>query len=158
MVVPSFNTLQTYNGGQMTDLPEFDGPFDGTELFELVAPGNVEEGINYSVNLAQLAAYIIAPTPTFVTSGPTYASVATDVRILVDLAVAGPLTITLLGSGAYLQPILVKDIGGTCDGTNTITVVFTGGETMDGLTTVVLSNPYAWFWFNPLEAGNFYET
>lgn len=157
MVVPSAQNLVTYNGGQMTDLPEFSGVPPRTALLEIVSPGNVEEGINYSITIEQMAAAIVVGVPTIVRTGSTYASIATDDRILVELFVAAPLVITLLNSSEYLQPILVKDIGGTCDPTNTITVVFSDGQAVDGLTSVTLSNPYAWFWFNPLAAGNFYE-
>lgn len=150
--------LNDFQGGQMTDLPALTAALDGTELMELVAPGNASDGVNYSITTARLAGFVVAPVPTIIQSGSAYNSVASDVRILIDLAVAGPITITLLNSSRYLQPILVKDIAGNVDGTNPITVVFSNGQTVDGLSTVVLSNPYAWFWFNPLAAGNFYET
>jgi hypothetical protein len=157
MVVPSAAQLQGFAGGQMTDLPEFTGAFDGTELFEIVAPGNEADGINYSVASARLAAFIIQTIslPTFVLSGSVYNSVATDTRILVNKTVGSATSVVLLGGASYLQPVLVKDLKGDA-AAHPITVTFASG-TMDGLTSVVISNPFGYFWFNPLASGNFYD-
>lgn len=159
MVVPSFNTLQTYNGGQMTDLPSYPGGFDATALIELVSPGNVEEGINYAATLAQIASIIgplyIYPAPTIITSGASYNSVASDNRILVNKTIGSATSIVLLGGASYLQPVLVKDLKLDAD-THPITVTFASG-TMDGLSSVVINNPGGYFWFNPLANGNFYD-
>ena len=161
MVVTSANNNQTYAGGQMTDLPAYPGGFDATALLEVVSPGNVEEGINYGITMDQLALIIgplfIYPTPTIILSGATYNSVATDVRILVDKTVGSATGIVLLGGVNYTQPILVKDLKGDAD-THPITVTFTGGELMDGQSSVVIDTPYGFFWFNPLAAGGFYAT
>lgn len=44
-----------FTGGQMTDLPLFTpNSFDGTELFEIVAPGSAALGINYRITSAKL--------------------------------------------------------------------------------------------------------
>ena len=75
-----------------------------------------------------------------------------------NLTVAAPFTITLLSSTSYSQPILIKDIKGNLSGTNTLTINFSGGQQMDGQSSVVLSSAYQWIWLNPLAAGGFYET
>lgn len=163
MVVPSANTLQTYNGGQMTDLPEFPGPFDGTELFEIVAPGNVEEGINYSVTLLLLAQYIIGfvTDPTIITSGATigspYAALVADTRILLNKTVGAASYVNLGAPGIRsFSPVMVRDLKGDAD-TNNITISFTG--TADGIASpIVISNPYGGWVFNPLSNGNWYLT
>lgn len=163
MVVPSANTLQTYNGGQMTDLPEFAGPFDGTELIELVAPGNVEEGINYSVAVDLLASFLqgFAVTPTIITAGATigspYAALVTDVRVLLNKTVGAASYIDLGAAGVRnFSPIMVRDLKGDADIHN-ITISFTG--TADGIASpIVISNPYGGWVFNPLSNGNWYLT
>lgn len=158
MVVPSAAQLLAFNGGQMTDLPEFVGTsFDGTELFEIVAPGNEEEGINYGIPSALLAALLVQITslPTFITSGAAYHSVAADTRILVNKTIGSATSVVLLGGASYKQPVLVKDLKGDAD-VNPITVTFASG-TLDGLSSVVINNPFGYFWFNPLANGNFYD-
>lgn len=153
MVVPS--PIQ-WQGGQMTDLPSYPGTGDLTALMEIVSPGNVEEGVNYAISLAELALIIGGGgnSPTFVTSGSTYDSVATDTRILVDKTVGSPTTINLLGGALYSQRVLVKDLKGDA-ATNPITVTFPG--TFDGVASpLTINTNYGWIWFNPLAAGNFY--
>lgn len=152
-----------FTGGQMTDLPAYPGgDFAGGELFEIVSPGTAAAGINYRITAAVLAAklqiLIGAGSPTFVDDAPLYNSVATDTRILVRNTAPLSTSIVLLGAAAYSLPILVKDLTGLATDVNPITVTFTGGETMDGLAQVQIMNPYGYFWFNPLAAGNFYES
>ncbi len=161
--MPPFNAVQNpllndFQGGQMTDLPAYSGAVDLTALMEIVSPGTAANGVNYAITIAQLAVLIpaIQFTPTFVTSGATYNSVATDTRILVNKTVGSATSVVLLGSASYSQPVLVKDLKGDSD-TNPITVTFAGGQTMDGLTSVVINNPYGYFWFNPLTAGGWYD-
>jgi hypothetical protein len=65
----------------------------------------------------------------------------------------------LLASTSYTQPILVKDFNGTASLTNPITITMAGADTYDGLTSVQISNPYGWYWFNPKPtSGGFYAT
>lgn len=149
-----------FTGGQMTDLPSFpNATFDGTELLEIVAPGNRLQGVNYGISTAQMARllpFFLYGQPTFITDTYAYNSVATDTRILVNQAVAGATSIVLGLASSYGFPVLVKDLKGDAD-TNPITVTFTGGETLDGLSQVVINNPFGYFWFNPLKAGNWYD-
>jgi len=95
----------------MTDLPAYTGAIDLTALLEFVSPGNANTAVNYKITLALLSAFVnqaISATPTIVTA-TTYASLATDTRILVELAAPATCTITLLASTSYKQPILIKD-------------------------------------------------
>lgn len=150
--------LNDFQGGQMTDLPAYPGGIDLTALFEIVSPGTSASGVNYAITMAQLAVLIpaIQFTPTFVLSGAAYNSVGTDTRILVNKTVGSATSVVLLGSASYSQPVLVKDLKGDA-GTNPITVTFTGGQTLDGLSSVVINNPYGFFWFNPLASGGWYD-
>jgi len=145
----------------MTDLPAYTGAIDLTALLEFVSPGNANTAVNYKITLALLSAFVnqaISATPTIVTA-TTYASLATDTRILVELAAPATCTITLLASTSYKQPILIKDFNGTAAPATPITVVFTGGDTLDGLTTISIQNPFGWIWLNPKPtSGGFYET
>ncbi len=153
--------LNDFQGGQMTDLPAYPGTLDLTALFEIVSPGTAAAGVNYGITSVQLAALLFGvqfSSPTIITSGATYNSVATDTRILVNKTVGSATSVVLLTSQSYSQPVLVKDLKGDA-GSNPITVTFSGGQTLDGLAPaqVVINNPYGYFWFNPLAAGGWYD-
>lgn len=152
-----------FTGGQMTDLPIFPGPFNGDELMEVVAPGNAEAGINYSVTIALLTQYIqnLSFRPTFLTSGADdpgdpFPVDPTINRLLVNKTVGSATYLQLDLASTFRLPVLIKDLKGDAN-VNPIMVTFTGGETMDGLNQVVIENPFGYFWFNPLEAGNWYD-
>lgn len=160
MVVPSPITFQ---GGQMTDLPSFeDAQFDGTELFEVVAPGNVEDGVNYSITslvLAQLLS-LLTVSNTIITTGATtgdpYEVPSDETRILINKTVASDTAVDIGGGADRLLPVMVRDLAGNAD-TYNISVSFTG--TCDGLSSpIVISNPYGGWVFNPLEDGNWFLT
>lgn len=152
-----------FTGGQMTDLPIFPGPFNGDELFEVVAPGNAEMGVNYSATSFLLSQFIqnLSYQPTFLLQGgdsplDPYVVANTVNRLLVNKTVPGATYIQLGLASTYRLPVLIKDLKGD-SAVNPITVTFTGGETLDGLDQVVISNPFGYFWFNPLTAGNWYD-
>lgn len=148
--------LGIFQGGQMTDLPAYPGALDLTALFEIVSPGNAANGLNYAISMQTLASLIRATSfiPTIVTSGATYNSVATDVRILVNKTVGSATTIALLAGSSYNQPVLIKDLKGDAD-VNPITVTFPG--TIDGAASpITINTEYGWIWMNPLSGGNFY--
>ncbi len=149
--------LNDFQGGQMTDLPAYPGTFDLTALVEVVSPGTASGGVNYAATFAQLIQIIGSGyNPTFVTSGATYNSVATDTRILVNKTVGSATTVALLASTNYAQPVIIKDIKGDAD-SNNITVTFAG--TYDGVASpVTISVQYGWVTMNPLPNGNWYAT
>jgi hypothetical protein len=144
-----------FQGGQMTDLPAYPGTQDFTALMEIVSPGTAAAGNNYALTLEQLADIIgNGGLPTIVTSGSTYNSVQTDVRILINKTIGSPTTVALLSGSVYFQSVLIKDIKGDA-GTNNITITFPG--TYDGVASpLVINTNYGWIWFNPLAGGNFY--
>ena len=150
-----------FNGGQMTDLPIFSGTFDGTEMFEVVAPGNEALGVNYSITALLLSGLMFgfAQTPTIITSGATsiapYVPSIFETRVLFNKAV-GAASFTDIGGAVARnnRPIMVRDIKGDAD-VNNISVSFTG--TCDGLASpIVIQSAYAGYWFNPLPNGNWY--
>lgn len=151
----------TFNGGQMTDLPVLSGTFDGTELFEVVAPGNEASGVNYSITSALLSALLngLNQAPTIITSGATlispYVPAVTEMRILLNKTVGAASSINIGGGAARNnRPIMVRDIKGDAD-VNNITVVFTG--TADTIASpIVINQPFAGYWFNPLPSGGWY--
>lgn len=135
--------------------------FAGSEVFPLVYPGNAASGINYNITSRQLALLLSAliNDPTVLEDEASYASVSTDTKILVKNSGALTTTITLLESSNYSAPILVKDIAGYASQANPVTVVFSGGESVDGLTQIDIINPYGSFLFSPIPAsagGGFY--
>jgi hypothetical protein len=151
--------LDIFTGGQMTDLPSYPGGIDLTALFEIVSPGSAAAGVNYNITSAALAALLNGAqfaSPTFVLSGATYNSAGTDTRILVNKTVGSATSVVLLSSASYSQPVLVKDLKGDA-GTNNITITFSGGQLFDGLSSIVINNPYGYIWLNPLAAGGWYD-
>jgi hypothetical protein len=157
-----FPVSQVFNGGQMTDLPEFTGAYDPTALIELVSPGTVEEGVNYAITLELLASFLVAgaANPTIITTGATlgdpYVALETDFRILLNKIVASASYVDIGGGADRVTPIMVRDLKGDAD-VNNISVSFTG--TCDGLASpIVISAPYGGWVFNPLTDGNWYLT
>lgn len=158
MVVPAFNQNQAYNGGQMTDLPVFSGAFDGTELFEVVAPGNVDQGINYSINSTLLASLlvglslkpVIIANGQFTSPGSPYVVPPGVNRVYVDKTAAEATYIQLGATVSALGEPLIREVAGTAG--NTITVSFTGGEEADGNATVPIQSAYGGYFFRPISA------
>ena len=150
-----------FNGGQMTDLPVFDGTFDGTEMFEVVAPGNEATGVNYSITSALLSALMLGfvDVPTIITSGATpgvpYVPTIFETRILFNKTIGAASGVNIGGAVARNnRPIMIRDIKGDAD-VNNITVTFTG--TADGIASpIVINQPFAGYIFNPLPNGNWY--
>ena len=156
---------EVFQGGQMTDLPEFTGTLDGTELMEVVAAGVGQDieanGVNYSITTLLLMQLIIqvASEPTIITSGATvvspYEAATTEVRILFNKTVGAASGVDIGGGAARVNvPIMVRDIKGDAD-VNTIEVSFTG--TCDGIASpITISTAYGGYIFNPLPDGNWY--
>lgn len=159
MSAPFVPALDTFAGGQMTDLPAYTGGIDLTALLEIVSPGNPVQAVNYSITLARLAVLIpaVAFAPIFVPWGSSYNSVATDTRILVNGATVSPASIVMLGSASYAGPVLVKDLVGLASNVNPITITFSGGQLFDGLSDITITNPYGYIWLNPLASGGWYD-
>jgi hypothetical protein len=135
--------------------------FTGTEMLYIVSPGNNTQGQSYNITTGLLAQYFSAfPSlnPTFIKTAEAYNSQATDTRILLQLSPAGVVTITMLASASYAQPILIKDVAGNLSNTNTTTISFSSGQSADGLTSIVMQTPYEGIWLNPLSTGGFYIT
>ena len=145
--------------GRLTSQNVLSSLTDGTAVMYIVSPGSAALGNSYQISIDTLAAYFNAQAagiPTFVTSGSVYSSVATDTRILVNKTVGSATSVILLPSAEYSRPVLVKDLKGDAD-VNPITVTFSSGQLIDGLSQIVIENPYGYFWFNPLEAGGWYD-
>lgn len=154
-----------FNGGQMTDLPEFSGSLNGAELMEIVAaPAGATleaQGVNYSITTNLLASLVIGfgLTPTIIIAGATvgtpYVPAVTETRILLNKTVGAASGVNIGGAVARANlPIMVRDIKGDAD-VNNISVTFTG--TCDGLASpIVISSAFAGFIFNPLPNGNWY--
>lgn len=99
----------------------------------------------------------IGNVPVVITSGATVGSpfiVPTGVNeVLVNKTVGAATWIQFALASTYgATAILVKDIKGDA-ATNNITIQFTGGETVEGLTTIVLSTNYASIRLTPLPGG-----
>lgn len=147
--------LNDFQGGQMTDLPAYPGALDLTALMEIVSPGTAAAGVNYAITLAQLAQIIgSGGAATFVLSGATYNSAATDTRILVTKTIGSATAVNLLGAANYFQRLLIKDLKGDAD-VNPITINFVG--TYDGIASpLTINTPFGFIWLNPLASGNWY--
>lgn len=151
-----------FTGGQMTDLPPFlGGVFDGTELMEIVSPGNAAAGVNYGITIAQLAAlipgysYVNTILTTGATVGTPYVVPTTVTRLLLNKTIPSASYVVLSAASTYPLPVLIRDLAGNAS-SNPITVTFNGSETCDGLTSVVIGTDFGGYWFNPLKTGNWY--
>jgi hypothetical protein len=145
--------------GRLTSQNVLTGALTGSEVMYIVSPGNAQSGNSYQIKTSTLAAFFTASlvgAPTIIRSGDTYDSVATDTRILVNKTVGSATSVVLLTSQSYTFPVLVKDLKGD-SATNPITVTFSSGQTIDGLSSVTINNPFGYFWFNPLASGNWYD-
>jgi hypothetical protein len=163
MSAPFVPALDTFAGGQMTDLPSFTGAvFDGTELFEIVSgtpssPTTAANAVNYSITSLMLASLLVSvPGSTvFITQGQnTTAETAYVVgqnvtRVYIYKPTPEPTFITLGNASSQNSEPLIKDVAGTATsaGGNFITVDFTGGQLADGLSSVPISQPYGGFFF-----------
>jgi hypothetical protein len=152
-----------FQGGQMTDLPEFTGTLDGTELMEVVAApsGQTNEagGVNYSITTELLAQLLINLAITAViisdgeyeTPGDPYIVQPTDGRIYINKTVPAPTYVLMPLASTMLNEPLVRDIAGTVNDTTAIvTVDFTGGELADGNASVPVQSPYGGYFFRPV--------
>lgn len=176
MALPTYVTI--------TDLPSGTTP-SGTEpietiqggnsvfltlstIFAALAPGQIptggttgqllgkKSGTNYDTQWESadtVNGFLSAPK--FVTSGASYSVLAADVRVLVNKTVGSVTSIVLPDSTTKTGPVLVKDLKGDA-ATNNITVTFTGGQTCDGLSSVVVGINYGSYWFTPLSTGGWY--
>jgi hypothetical protein len=148
--------------GRLTSQNVLNIPLAGGEVMYIVSPGNVQFGNSYQVTTGVLAAFFAAfplLSPSTITAGATvgapYLVKTNDTRIFFNKTVgaASYLTFPLASTMAYPFEILVKDRKGDA-GTNAITASFTGGQTCDGLTTIIINNPYGWFKIAPQADGS----
>jgi hypothetical protein len=147
-----------FNGGQMTDLPVFSGSFDGTELFEIVAPGNVAQGVNYSITSLLFATLVgqITLVPVIISNGQytspasPYVVPITTSRIYINKSNNEPTYIRLAAAASYLVEPLIREIAGNAN--NTITVNMTGGQLADGNAVVPIQSAYSGYFFRPVAA------
>lgn len=126
---------------------------------ESAAPGDVIRSATWnsiftdlSTALTSLGLQLYGATSVTVA---TYNPLVTDATLLVNRAGAVSVVMPLASARAG-NPLLIKDISGAAS-TNPITITFTGGESVEGLTTVVINNRYGSFKLYPLAAGNYYE-
>jgi hypothetical protein len=95
------------------------------------------------INLSQLVVTSSLAVPTTVQ------------RVLVNAS--APVTITLptalsMSQEGFSFGVFIKDISGTAN-VNNITVNFTSPEKCDGLSSLVVNNPYGWLAVSPIPGG-----
>lgn len=136
---------------------------NGTEILEIVMPNNPATGANFQITTATLALYF-SSYPFFNTAkilqGSTYGIKTTDTRLLVVAGSAALTTITAPLAATMLVPfpILIKDTTGNAF-TNNIDINFTGGEEVDGQSSLVIDQDYGWVTINPiLGGGGWYQS
>lgn len=155
--------LPVWAGGQMTDLPAFNGTFFvGTELMEIVSPGDELTSLNYAITTQQLGSLLVNLTTLSVIimdgqyTNPLapYLVPATVGRVYVDKTLTEPTYVQLGLSSLQIPDVLVADIGGTQTGTDFIKVTFSAGETADKLAPaeVDISTPFGGYFFRPVAA------
>lgn len=166
MSAPFVPALDTFTGGQMTDLPSFTGTNLTGALFEVVYPGNAAQAVNYSITgelLAALLAAIISSSEVIISQGEYNSPgspyvVPQDIgRVYVNKTVAEPTYIQLQNAVVYGVEPLIADIAGTVDvNGNRILVTFTGAETADKLSPaeVEITIPFSGYFFRPIGSLN----
>jgi hypothetical protein len=164
MSAPFVPALDTFEGGQMTDLPDFTATsFQGSELFEIVSgnpqPTTANNAVNYSITtllMGQLFQSLISgqvvigqgKNTTALTAYPVPVGVG---RIYVNKATPEPTYVTFGAANLQLSDVLVKDVAGTSDGAgNGIFITVTA----DGVANPTITAPYGGFWFRPVTALN----
>lgn len=147
--------------GRLTSQQLLTTPLDGTEVMYIVSPGTAAAGNSYQVTTLFLATYFAAlPTinTTVITAGATLADpydvLVTDSKILFNKTIqsASYAVLPLADSMTYPFEVLFKDIQGDA-GTDPITITFTGGELCDGMSEIVIGNPYGWAAITPIPGG-----
>lgn len=133
-------------------------PLDGTEVMEIVWPGNNESGNTYQVTTQTLAGYfqgsgVITVITVGATLGNAYPVLTNQSRVLFDkVSGSASYAVCPLASSLTTQDILFKDLKGDAF-TNNITVTFSGGELCDGLSSVIINNDYGWLKIAPYPGG-----
>jgi hypothetical protein len=123
-----------------------------------IAATNVQDAIQaVQANVVAAASSPPAIVPTAVNFAMSpYTVLATDYLLEVDTS-GGAITIQTQASASRAnKPFTVKDISGNA-AANNISVVRTGAETLDGLTTYPLDSDFRSLTFKPKLAGTGYE-
>ena len=116
---------------------------------------NAIQAVQANVVAAALVPPAIVPTAVNFAMSP-YTVQATDYLLEVDTT-GGAVTIQTQASATRAnRPFTVKDIAGNSS-VNAISVLRTGAETIDGLTSYPMSTDFASLTFKPKLAGNGYE-
>lgn len=95
------------------------------------------------------------PSPTVVTATGAISASAVDVQVNAGAPVTltAPLSATWAATGGrYGSPLSIFDISGAAS-TNNITIAFSGGETVDGLATLIIASDYGGFRLKPKSGG-----
>lgn len=148
--------------GRITSQNVLSGPLAGSEVMEIVSPGNEANGNTYQIQLSVIAAYIVSiissGSTVTITSGATLASpydiTTNDTAVLLNKTVSSDsyLVAPLAASMTFQAPLLVKDLKGNAD-SFPITISFTGGELCDGLSEVIIDSSYGWTRIVPVPGG-----
>lgn len=166
MSAPFVPALDTFEGGQMTDLPAFTATFlQGSELFEIVsgnpAATTAANAVNYSITSELLASLLInigmgqvvIEQGQNMTSGTAY-PVPTNVgRIYINKATPEPTFITFGNASAQLVEVLVQDVAGTASGGDSVSLTVTAS----GITNPSITEPYGGFWLRPVNSLNIWS-
>jgi hypothetical protein len=166
MSAPFVPALDTFAGGQMTDLPAFTTTLNGTELFEIVsgapqATTDASNAVNYSITALQLAAavsnlgqkQVVLTQGLYNTSGSPYVVPTSVARVYVYKPTPEPTYIQFGSANAQLIDVLVQDVAGTSDSAgngifNTVTA--------SGIANPTITVPFGGFWFRAITSLNLY--
>ena len=147
--------------GRLTSQNLLTGSLTGNEVMYIVSPGTAV-GNSYQVTTLTLASYFSAfavNNTKIISTGATlaspYAVLTTDTRLLFQKGVPSA-SYAILPPAQTMQSqygVYFKDILGDA-GTHPITIAFSNGELCDGLSTMVINNPYGWLAINPIPGQN----
>jgi hypothetical protein len=119
------------------------------------SPGITAIDVQHAIETASSSPAAVIPKSVTFAMSP-YTVQPTDYLLEVDTS-GGPVSIQMGASGARSgRPVTIKDITGNAS-TNAISVLRSGAETIDGLTTYPMSSDFMSLTFTPNLAGNGYE-
>lgn len=94
---------------------------------------------------------LLATLPTVEINEAVFDATISNQGMLVNRSPAAPTIINLVSTPGIGRKVLVADMAGNCDGTNTITI---GNATINGISGKTLNSAYAYCWLLSTGVGN----
>jgi hypothetical protein len=150
----------TKKNGIWTIQPDFSGLSSGVPPqsqygVSFIEVWNSLTGVYTTVSFSTLQSIAGSLSYTLVTSSGTYTALSSDNILLINRTVPSAGTVQLpLSASRSGFAVVVKDFAGDAgSSSHTTTVLFSGSELCDGLSSVVINSDYGAYKFLPLTSG-----